>query len=98
METVSRENEQQCAIHIVMRCFSIKKSSNQARIGSGLRRNVYKRDDHKCLKCGQKENLSIDHIVPLSKGGLKAKFNLQTLCVSCNSQKGNRIASYLNSA
>jgi 5-methylcytosine-specific restriction endonuclease McrA len=43
-----------------------------------------------CYNCGTKENLSIDHIVPLSKGGRHSIGNLQTLCRSCNSSKGKK--------
>lgn len=42
-----------------------------------------------CLKCGSTDNLSIDHIVPISRGGSNYFSNLQVLCRSCNSGKGN---------
>jgi len=41
-----------------------------------------------CVHCGTKENLSIDHIKPVSKGGTDDIDNLQILCKSCNSKKG----------
>lgn len=53
------------------------------------RENVYKRDCYKCLECGAKDNLTVDHIVPLSRGGTNYFANLQTLCKNCNSKKGN---------
>lgn len=43
-----------------------------------------------CLKCDCIENITIDHVIPLSKGGLHCIFNMQPLCRSCNSSKGNR--------
>lgn len=43
--------------------------------------------DGKCLMCGKKEKLTIDHIVPLSKGGSHEITNIQLLCFSCNSSK-----------
>lgn len=81
---------------LVVRCLSIRQKSkkNTKHIGNGLRRNVYKRDNNKCLRCGSREDLSIDHIVPVIKGGVKAKFNLQTLCVPCNCWKGDRIIDF----
>lgn len=45
-----------------------------------------------CLHCGEKnvKLLSIDHIKPVSKGGDDHISNLQILCRSCNSSKGNK--------
>ncbi len=54
------------------------------------RRNVFIRDQYMCQYCGTKDKLSIDHIVPSSKGG-KTKFtNCVASCVKCNVNKGNR--------
>lgn len=44
-----------------------------------------------CAFCGTKENITIDHIIPLSKGGTNDVDNIQPLCRSCNSRKGNKI-------
>lgn len=41
----------------------------------------------RCLWCGTTERITIDHVVPLSKGGSNRLENLQPLCVSCNSKK-----------
>lgn len=51
---------------------------------------VWERDDFRCRTCGARRFLTIDHIVPFSKGGLSVPENFQTLCRSCNSRKGNR--------
>lgn len=56
-----------------------------------LRREVYRRDGHRCLACGSRSPLSLDHIHPWSKGGSDTLDNLQTLCRPCNSRKGARI-------
>jgi len=53
---------------------------------------VWKRDDGKCTKCGSRENLEFDHIIPLAKGGSNTARNLQLLCAKCNREKGANLA------
>lgn len=66
-------------------------------VSKELRQFIYSRDGFKCLKCNTKNNLSVDHIVPFSKGGRTLIYNLQTLCISCNSNKSDKNQiSYLN--
>ncbi len=52
---------------------------------------LIQRDGYKCAICGTIENLTIDHIVPLSKGGSDEINNLRLLCRTHNSQKGDKI-------
>ena len=52
--------------------------------------NIYRRDDYKCLYCGSKDSLTLDHIVPRSKGGKNSWTNLATCCMKCNITKGDR--------
>lgn len=47
--------------------------------------------DKKCVFCGHNKDLTIDHIIPKSKGGKNEVNNLQTLCQKCNETKGNKI-------
>jgi 5-methylcytosine-specific restriction endonuclease McrA len=51
---------------------------------------VYKRDDNTCQYCGSRERLTIDHIIPKSRGGEDTWENLATACYSCNIKKGNK--------
>jgi len=44
-----------------------------------------------CLFCNSKERLTIDHIIPVSKGGDDNEENLQCLCLKCNSKKRDKI-------
>lgn len=55
--------------------------------------------DHRCLRCGVKENLpdiklTIDHVVPISVGGDNIIENAQPLCKSCNSSKYTNTVDY----
>lgn len=49
---------------------------------------LIERDGFHCKKCSSTENMTIDHIVPIAKGGKNELSNLQLLCKSCNSRKG----------
>lgn len=54
---------------------------------------VYKRDGGICGICGkfvQKKEFSIDHIIPISKGGSHTYDNVQTAHLNCNIARGNR--------
>ena len=62
-----------------------------------VREEVFARDGNACLKCGALESLSLDHIQPLCSGGDNSTNNLQTLCTSCNSSKGNTTKDYRKS-
>jgi len=51
------------------------------------RQNVFKRDDDKCVYCGSENDLTIDHVIPRSKGGNNDWANLVTCCGTCNVKK-----------
>lgn len=55
-----------------------------------LRWEVFARDNFTCRECGSRKFLTADHVIPESKQGPTTLENLQTLCQSCNSRKGNR--------
>ena len=54
------------------------------------RKNVIRRDRHRCQYCGDKERLTMDHVLPKSRGGKDSWDNLVTACVPCNNRKGSR--------
>lgn len=56
-------------------------------ISDSVRQSIFDRDGWKCLRCGTVDNLTIDHIIPQSKGGTHDSDNLQTLCDRCNKSK-----------
>jgi 5-methylcytosine-specific restriction endonuclease McrA len=53
------------------------------------RRRLYKRDNYECAYCGSKTELTLDHIIPKSKGGKNTWNNLITCCLPCNLKKSN---------
>ena len=54
------------------------------------RKNVMRRDRNRCQYCGSKDKLTIDHVMPRSRGGRDTWDNLVAACVPCNNRKGNR--------
>jgi 5-methylcytosine-specific restriction endonuclease McrA len=48
----------------------------------------------RCLRCGVAEDLTVDHVIPLSLGGPNPIDNVQVLCAACNSAKGDEIMDY----
>lgn len=53
------------------------------------RNRIYKRDNHECVYCGSKKQLTLDHVIPKSRGGSNNWENLVTSCFKCNSKKSN---------
>ncbi|NES99281.1 MAG: HNH endonuclease [Sphaerospermopsis sp. SIO1G2] len=54
------------------------------------RREVLRRDHHSCQYCGTHKNLTLDHVIPRSKGGSHSWDNVVTACSRCNSLKGDK--------
>ena len=55
------------------------------------KKNIYTRDENKCMYCGvESKNLTIDHIVPKSRGGKTSWENCVASCKQCNSYKANK--------
>lgn len=64
------------------------KRSSKKKVSARKRKRIYENDKYRCKKCGTHKDLSIDHIIPESKGGSHDDKNLQTLCLTCNKSKG----------
>lgn len=63
-------------------------------ISRDKRRTVYERDGYRCVYCGvnqKQERLTVDHVIPRSRGGSNTIRNLVTCCYPCNDHKGNTI-------
>ncbi|RNI28002.1 HNH endonuclease [Rufibacter immobilis] len=54
------------------------------------RQNIMRRDRNQCQYCGSTRNLTLDHLLPRSRGGQSTWYNLITACSRCNSRKGDR--------
>ncbi|KAM3112926.1 HNH endonuclease [Phormidesmis sp. 146-33] len=55
------------------------------------RRELFRRDNHTCQYCGTTKHLTIDHVIPRSKGGTHTWDNVVAACERCNSAKGDRL-------
>jgi len=63
----------------------------RSRIPENVRVEVWRRDGGKCARCGSRERLEYDHIVPVSKGGSNTARNIELLCEKCNRSKSNNV-------
>jgi len=54
------------------------------------RHNIYRRDGHKCVYCESTKRLTLDHVLPKSRGGKNTWENLVTCCAKCNGKKDNK--------
>ena len=55
------------------------------------RRAVFARDDWTCQYCGSRTQLTVDHVVPRSKGGGSTWDNIVAACAPCNRRKGDAL-------
>jgi 5-methylcytosine-specific restriction endonuclease McrA len=55
------------------------------------RRAVFARDGWACQYCGSRSNLTVDHVIPRSKGGTSSWDNIVASCAPCNRRKGDHL-------
>jgi 5-methylcytosine-specific restriction endonuclease McrA len=55
------------------------------------RRAVFARDGWTCQYCGSRSNLTVDHVIPRSKGGTSSWENIVASCAPCNRRKGDML-------
>ena len=60
------------------------------------RRAVFARDGYTCQYCGAGSHLTMDHVVPRSRGGRSSWDNVVTSCAPCNLRKGNHLPSEID--
>jgi 5-methylcytosine-specific restriction endonuclease McrA len=60
------------------------------------RRAVFARDEWTCQYCGSRSNLTVDHVIPKSRGGGSSWDNIVASCAPCNRRKGDRLPHQIN--
>ena len=68
-----------------------RKEANKYTVDPEIRSAVFEKHGEVCVECGSIDNITLDHIIPVVKGGEDSIENLQPLCVSCNSKKGSSL-------
>jgi 5-methylcytosine-specific restriction endonuclease McrA len=74
---------------VVIRLVSYVRIPRETHRRKITRRAVFARDDWTCQYCGARSNLTVDHVVPRSKGGPSTWENIVASCAPCNRRKGN---------
>jgi len=69
----------------------VERQPRRESIPEEVRIAVWRRDGGKCSRCGSREKLEYDHIIPISKGGSSTVRNVELLCQSCNRKKKDNI-------
>lgn len=71
---------------------SLASTSEREQIPEAIRLFVWQRDGGKCVRCGAREKLEFDHIIPVADGGNSTERNVQLLCEPCNRSKGRSVS------
>jgi 5-methylcytosine-specific restriction endonuclease McrA len=74
---------------------SLKSYVKPARNPAFTRFNVFLRDRFECQYCGDDDDLTFDHVIPRSRGGLTTWENVVTACAPCNLMKGGRLIHHI---
>jgi 5-methylcytosine-specific restriction endonuclease McrA len=70
---------------------SLKRYVRLSRRAAFTRFNVFLRDQFECQYCGDASELTFDHLIPRSRGGMTRWGNVVTACAACNLEKGGRM-------
>lgn len=77
----------------VIRLFTLIRIRKAHHAAKFSRANIFARDKYRCQYCGHKgrtDELTFDHVIPISRGGRKAWENIVTACIACNNRKSGR--------
>jgi 5-methylcytosine-specific restriction endonuclease McrA len=78
----------------VMQAYRARRKQSSGVVTSAEWKALCEYYDNQCLCCGSSGSLTMDHVIPLSKGGLHILDNVQPLCGECNSRKKDRTVDY----
>src|SRR3712207_7505518 len=81
---------------MVIRLVSYVKVPRDAHRRKITRRAVFARDGWTCQYCGARSNLTVDHVIPRSKGGSSEWDNIVASCAPCNRRKGDLLPEKAN--
>jgi len=82
---------------VVIRLLTYVRIPRDAHRRKITRRAVFARDRWTCQYCGhERGNLTVDHVIPRSKGGDSTWENIVTCCAPCNRRKGDRLPRQAN--
>lgn len=71
-----------------------KMRANGGHVSTADWQSILDHFDGKCAKCGSADNVHMDHVVPISRGGKHSPSNIQPLCRTCNLQKYTKTEDY----
>lgn len=91
-EVRNGEGEVITKVPLVMRLIKLIRTIYRNKVPFS-KNNVFTRDGFRCMYCGRSEQLTIDHVIPQSKGGKTNFDNCVTACRPCNSKKDRRTPS-----
>ena len=81
----------------VIRLVSYVRIPRDAHSRKITRRAIFARDQWTCQYCGtHRDSLTVDHVIPRSKGGTSSWDNIVTCCAPCNRRKGDRLPHQIN--
>src|SRR5438105_6195348 len=86
-----RSATQTIARPVVIRLVSYVRIPRDTHRRKITRRAVFARDDWTCQYCGARSNLTVDHVIPRSKGGPSSWDNIVASCAPCNRRKGDQL-------
>lgn len=75
---------------------STRSKGGNTRLWLKIRERILMRDGYACQQCGNDERsqLTVDHQIPISRGGDDSELNLLTLCKKCNFSKGSKLGGF----